>query len=119
MRAFNSAAAAAVLLAAALIAQPPNAGAALSTVSPGDRIDTPNLCTIGYTYTGRDEHTYAITAGHCATGEGRPVRDQRSGATGVSHFLRNVEGPDSIEKCLAMNNWFVPSPAPMRTRRER
>jgi hypothetical protein len=84
MRAFNSAAAAAVLLAAALIAQPPNAGAALSTVSPGDRIDTPNLCTIGYTYTGRDEHTYAITAGHCATGEGRPVRTNAAEPQGRS-----------------------------------
>ncbi|MDV3133358.1 hypothetical protein [Mycobacterium sp. 29Ha] len=62
--------AAAVVASAALIAQPPApAAAALMTVSPGDRIDTPNMCTIAYTYTGLNEHTYAITAGHCANGQ--------------------------------------------------
>jgi len=30
------------------------AEAALSSVSPGDPIATPDLCTIGYTYTGTD-----------------------------------------------------------------
>jgi len=41
-------AAAVIAIAAAICAQP----AALITVSPGDRIDTPNTCTIAYTYTG-------------------------------------------------------------------
>jgi streptogrisin B len=72
------AAAAATLLA---IAAPAPAAAALITVSPGDRIDTPNVCTIAYTYTGPNDHAYAITAGHCANG--KPVSDHSSGATGI------------------------------------
>jgi streptogrisin B len=81
--------AAAVVASAALIAQPAPAAAALITVSPGDRIDTPNMCTIAYTYTGLDGHTYAITAGHCANG--KPVRDHSSGATGI--FIASVVDP--------------------------
>jgi streptogrisin B len=69
-------AAAVIAIAAAICAQPAPATAALITVSPGDRIDTPNTCTIAYTYTGVNEHTYAITAGHCANG--KPVRDHSS-----------------------------------------
>jgi len=84
-------AAAATLLAigAALIAQRAPAAAALITVSPGDRIDTPTVCTIAYTYTGANEHTYAITAGHCANG--KPVSDRSSGATGI--FVASVVDP--------------------------
>ena len=83
----------AVIIGAAAISNPAHAGAPLTTVSPGDRIDTPNLCTVGYTYTGADDHTYAITADHCATGEVRPIRDQRSGATGT--FITSVVDPPS------------------------
>jgi hypothetical protein len=80
------AAAAVLTCAAALSAQPAPAHAALLTVSSGDRIDTPNTCTIAYTYTGRNDHTYAITAGHCANG--KPVCDHRSGAAGI--FVESV-----------------------------
>jgi hypothetical protein len=45
-------AAAATTLAATLGGQPAPAAAALITVRPGDRIDTPTVCTIAYTYTG-------------------------------------------------------------------
>jgi hypothetical protein len=48
--------AAAAALAAVLVCTTHTAPAeaALSSVSPGDRIATPDLCTIGYTYTGTD-----------------------------------------------------------------
>jgi streptogrisin B len=82
-------AAAVIAIAAAICAQPAPATAALITVSPGDRIDTPNTCTIAYTYTGVNEHTYAITAGHCANG--KPVRDHSSGAAGI--FVASVVDP--------------------------
>jgi streptogrisin B len=83
------AAAAVLAIATALSAHAAPAHAAPLTVSPGDRIDTPNTCTIAYTYTGRNKHTYAITAGHCANG--KPVRDQRSGAAGI--FVASVVDP--------------------------
>lgn len=89
MRPRVAAAAAVLAIAAALSAQPAPAAAALITVSPGDRIDTPNACTIAYTYTGHNDHTYAITAGHCANG--KPVRDHSSGATGI--FVASVVDP--------------------------
>jgi len=54
-------AAAATTLAATLGGQPAPAAAALITLRPGDRIDTPTVCTIAYTYTGANDHTYAIT----------------------------------------------------------
>lgn len=86
MRARGTAGAAA--LAAVLVCTSP-AEAALSSVSPGDRIATPDLCTIGYTYTGTDAHTYALTAGHCASTA--PVRDQSTGATGT--FVASIVDP--------------------------
>jgi hypothetical protein len=55
------------LLMTAAIAQPAHAGAAVITISPGDRIATgTSSCTLGYAYTGQDDHTYAITAGPAA-----------------------------------------------------
>jgi hypothetical protein len=51
----------------AAIAQPAHAGAGVITISPGDRIATgTSSCTLGYAYTGQDDHTYAITAGPAA-----------------------------------------------------
>jgi len=72
-----------------LATQTAPAQAALSSVSPGDRIATPDLCTIGYTYTGTDAHTSALTAGHCASTA--PVRDQSTGATGT--FVASIVDP--------------------------
>ncbi len=64
-------------------------GAAVPSVSPGDRIVVgATACTIGHVYTGADERTYAITAGHCQTGPDRHVRGLPSGATGT--FLRAI-----------------------------
>ena len=82
-------AAAATTLAATLGGQPAPAAAALITLRPGDRIDTPTVCTIAYTDTGANDHTYAITAGHCA--HGKPVRVHRSCATGI--FVASVVDP--------------------------
>ena len=59
MRASGSAAAAALAAVLVCTTHTAPAEAALSSVSPGDRIATPDLCTIGYTYTGTDAHTYA------------------------------------------------------------
>ena len=69
MRARGTAAAAALAAVLVWTTHTAPAEAALSSVSPGDRIATPDLCTIGYTYTytGADAHTYALTAGHCAS----------------------------------------------------
>jgi streptogrisin B len=69
-----------------------HAGATIFSVSPGDRIQTPDVCTIAYSYTGDDGHTYAITAGHCQTSAGGHVRDEHTGATGT--FIRAVVDPD-------------------------
>jgi hypothetical protein len=65
----RSAAIAAAICTAAAIAHPVNAGAATSTVSPGDEIEHieidggSHVCTLGYTYT-TDGATYGVTAGH-------------------------------------------------------
>ena len=89
MRARGSAAAAALAAVLVCATHAAPAEAALSSVSPGDRIATPDLCTIGYTYTGTDAHTYALTAGHCASPA--PVRDQSTGATGT--FVASIVDP--------------------------
>jgi hypothetical protein len=85
-------AATAVMLAASALIELPRASAAQTTVSPGDRLETPGAsCTIGYAYTGTDEHTYAITAGHCASDIGRRVRDSSSSAAGI--LVRDLVDP--------------------------
>ena len=89
MRARGSAAAAALAAVLVCATHTAPAEAALSSVSPGDRIATPDLCTIGYTYTGTDAHTSALTAGHCASTA--PVRDQSTGATGT--FVASIVDP--------------------------
>ena len=89
MSARGSAAAAALAAVLVCTTHTAPAEAALSSVSPGDRIATPDLCTIGYTYTGTDAHTYAVTAGHCASTA--PVRDQSTGATGT--FVASIVDP--------------------------
>ena len=89
MRARGSAAAAALAAVLVCATHTAPAEAALSSVSPGDRIATPDLCTIGYTYTGTDTHTYAVTAGHCASTA--RVRDQSTGATGT--FVASIVDP--------------------------
>ena len=89
IRARGSAAAAALAAVLVCTTHTAPAEAALSSVSPGDRIATPDLCTIGYTYTGTDAHTYAVTAGHCASTA--PVRDQSTGATGT--FVASIVDP--------------------------
>ena len=89
MRARGSAAAAALAAVLVCATHTAPAEAALSSVSPGDRIATPDLCTIGYTYTGTDAHTYALTASHCASTA--PVRDQSTGATGT--FVASIVDP--------------------------
>ena len=72
---------------AASVALAPQAASASLTVSAADRIETVDAsCTIGYTYDGTDGHTYAITAGHCATHPGQRVTDTDTGAAGV--FIR-------------------------------
>jgi len=71
------------------------AAAALQLVEPGDRLETAsNACTLGWVYIGADKHTYAITAGHCATRPGETVRNQYSGATGT--FVRTLVDPPGI-----------------------
>jgi len=89
MRARGTAAAAALAAVLVCATHTAPAEAALSSVSPGDRIATPDLCTIGYTYTGTDAHTSALTAGHCASTA--PVRDQSTGATGT--FVASIVDP--------------------------
>ena len=89
MRARGTAAAAALAAVLVCTTHTAPAEAALSSVSPGDRIATPDLCTIGYTYTGTDAHTYAVTASHCASTA--PVRDQSTGATGT--FVASIVDP--------------------------
>ena len=89
IRARGSAAAAALPAVLVCTTHTAPAEAALSNVSPGDRIATPDLCTIGYTYTGTDAHTYALTAGHCASTA--PVRDHGTGATGT--FVASIVDP--------------------------
>jgi len=54
MRARGTAAAAALAAVLVCTTHTAPAEAALSSVSPGDRIATPDLCTIGYTYIGTD-----------------------------------------------------------------
>lgn len=88
MSAQRSAAIAAAICTAAAIAHPVNAGAATSTVSPGDEIEHieidggSHVCTLGYTYTADTGATYGVTAGHCNAAPGRYVIDRTTGATG-------------------------------------
>jgi streptogrisin B len=87
IRASTTLAGIAITALAASVALPGTAAAATITVSPADRIDTAEgFCTIGYTYNGTDGHTYAITAGHCATHTGQRVTDTDTGAVGT--FVR-------------------------------
>ena len=59
--------------------------------SPSASATASTLCMVGYTYSGDNGHTYAITAGQCATLDGEPVRDQRSGATAT--FITSIVDP--------------------------
>ncbi len=58
-------------LATLYLAAAPISHALLPSISPGDELDytSPSghneFCTLGYTYSGTDGHTYGITAGHC------------------------------------------------------
>ncbi|ORA29339.1 trypsin-like peptidase domain-containing protein [Mycobacterium aquaticum] len=71
------------------------AAAAVQLVEPGDRIETAtNACTLGWVYIGADKHTYAVTAGHCATTPGETVTDKHSGAIGT--FLQTRVDPPGI-----------------------
>ena len=86
------------LLAAAALTAPPTSNAALTLVSPGEEVDyidpgaANQFCTIGYVYSGKDLHTYAVTAGHCrASRTSGYARDKRSGITG--NFVRSVVEP--------------------------
>ena len=82
MSAKRSAAIAAAIFIATAIAHPVNAGAATSTVSPGDEIEHieidggSHVCTLGYTYTADTFATYGVTAGHCNAAPGRYVIDR-------------------------------------------
>lgn len=74
------------------------ARADIPTVSPGDRIeylsaaaDVTMFCTVGYVYTGRDLHTYAVTAGHCRGKTAGYARATRTGLTG--DFTRPIVEP--------------------------
>jgi len=57
--------------AAAWLLGAPTSHALLPSISPGDELDYTSssgrneFCTLGYTYSGTDGHTYGITAGHC------------------------------------------------------
>ena len=84
---------AATILAALTVAGvcAPVSSAGTLTVSPGDRIHSPDSsCTLAYTYRSiTNSHTYGVTAGHCRTRH--TVTDAVSGATGT--FVRAVEDP--------------------------
>jgi hypothetical protein len=90
---------AAVLAAAsaALFATPGAARATLPSISPGDQIDyvtdhrTDTFCTLGFVYTGTDQHVYGLTAGHCDPDAPGNLRDHDSGASGA--FVRTSVGP--------------------------
>ena len=71
------------------------AEAAVQLVEPGDRIETASsACTLGWVYIGADKHTYALTAGHCATSPNETVRDVASDATG--RFINTSVDPPAI-----------------------
>jgi hypothetical protein len=90
--------AAAILAGATLLATPTAAQALLPSISPGDQIDyisdrqTETFCTLGYVYTGDDEHVYGVTAGHCQPDTPGYMRDQNSGANGT--FVRTTVSPE-------------------------
>lgn len=90
--------AAAILAGATLLATPTPAQALLPSISPGDQIDyisdrqTETFCTLGYVYTGDDEHVYGVTAGHCQPDTPGYMRDQNSGANGT--FVRTNVSPE-------------------------
>jgi hypothetical protein len=90
--------AAAILAGATLLATPTAAQALLPSISPGDQIDyisdrqTETFCTLGYVYTGDDEHVYGVTAGHCQPDTPGYMRDQNSGANGT--FVRTNVSPE-------------------------
>jgi hypothetical protein len=88
--------AAAVLASATLLATPSPAQALLPSITPGDQIDyisdhqAETFCTLGYVYTGADEHV-CVTAGHCQPGTPGYMHDQNSGANGT--FVRSSVSP--------------------------
>lgn len=85
----------ALALATAASLSIPHAAAALPLVEPGDRIETnASTCTLGWAYTGRDNHTYGVTAGHCSPRGGETVRDEHTGVTGT--FRRPLVDPPGI-----------------------
>ena len=89
--------AAAVLASATTLVTPATAHALLPSISPGDRIDyisdrqTETFCTLGYVYTGDDDHVYGITAGHCQPDVPGYMRDENSSANGT--FVRTSVSP--------------------------
>jgi hypothetical protein len=89
--------AAAILASVSLFITPAAAHALLPSISPGDQIDyisdhqSQTFCTLGYVYTGDDDHVYGVTAGHCQPGTPGYMRDQNSGATGI--FVRTSVSP--------------------------
>lgn len=89
--------AAAMVAGATLLATPTPAQALLPAISPGDQIDyisdhqNETFCTLGYVYTGADEHVYGVTAGHCRPDKPGYMRDQNSGANGT--FVRTNVSP--------------------------
>jgi len=85
-------------VAAALLLAAPTSNALLPSISPGDRIDyisdhqSQTFCTLGYVYTGPDDHVYGVTAGHCQPDMPGYMRDQNSGTRGT--FVRATVAPD-------------------------
>jgi streptogrisin B len=91
-------------LASASLITAPTGHALLPSISPGDQIDyisdhqSQTFCTLGYVYTGDDQHVYGVTAGHCRPGMPGYMRDQNSRTTGI--FVRisvspsHTGGPD-------------------------
>lgn len=88
---------AAAALAAPAVAAPAPSHAGLAMISVGDQVDyvSPNVntqfCTIGYVYSSPEFHTYAVTAGHCATNPSGYARDTRAGLTG--NFVHTIVEP--------------------------
>lgn len=93
----RTALAAAVLAAATPLTTAATAHALLPSISPGDQIDyisdrqTETFCTLGYVYTGDDDHVYGVTAGHCQPDAPGYMRDQNSNANGT--FVRTSVSP--------------------------
>jgi hypothetical protein len=82
-------AAGASVAAAAALAVAPASSAAQRTVGASDRVETPHAsCTVAYTYAGHDDHTCALTAGHCQDSPRASVEDKTGRATGT--FVHGV-----------------------------